>query len=142
MDFRGLAGGLPCGEQREATVRHVEVRGADGDEQRRRMRGNVHVLQRRAVDRDEEIGRRVGLRSERRADGDAPTGRETDDADAVRIDAPFARATAHERERRLRIGHCKPENLLQRGVVRRGVGVAIDDHELLSRRGAGSRHAG
>ena len=66
VNLGGLARGLPCREQRETTVRDVEVR---------------------------------------RADNDTAARRKADDADALRIDAPLLGAAAHERQRRLRIGH-------------------------------------
>ena len=61
VDLRGLAGRFPGSEQREAAVRHVEVGRADRDEQRRRVGGHAHVLQRRPVDGNEKIGRRIGF---------------------------------------------------------------------------------
>src|SRR6187397_2363789 len=88
VNLCGFARSLPCREQRQAAVGHVEVGRTDRDEERRRVRGHVDVVQRWSVERYEKIRRRVRPLGERSPYGDPAAGGESDDADARGIDTP------------------------------------------------------
>jgi hypothetical protein len=124
MNLNRASGFFPECEQRRAPIGHIEMTVHDGDKQRSSQLWNRNVHKRRSVYGGHEI--RIPIRRFRHSgpDGNASPRRESQDANALRINVVPGRVTPEDTNSLLAVGYRHRNDFEMLLIIRCGIGIA------------------